>query len=51
MCVEKGYALHLGDDSEYRNTGVEIKSSSKEVFNSSDLTRKLIAPRIKKLTF
>ena len=37
VCVEKGYALHLGiDDNEYSGMGVEIKSSSKEVLNFSD---------------
>ena len=30
VCVEKGYALHLGiNDSEYKNIGAEIKASSK----------------------
>ena len=41
VCVEKGYALHLGiDDNEYKDIGVEIKASSKEVLNSSDLITK-----------
>ena len=32
ICVENGYALHIGiDDNEYRDIGVEIKSSTKEV--------------------
>ena len=45
VCVEKGYALHLGiDDNEYRDIGVEIKSSSKEVLNSSDLIIKVNCP-------
>ena len=45
VCIEKGYALHLGiDDSEYTNIGVEIKSSSKEVLNSSDLIMKVNCP-------
>ena len=45
VCIEKGYALHLGiDDSEYSSTGVEIKSSSKEVLNSSDLIMKVNCP-------
>ena len=40
VCVEKGYALHLGiDDNEYSGIGVEIKSSSNEVLNSSPITR------------
>ena len=38
VCVEKGYGLHLGiDDNEYKNIGVEIKSSPKEVLSHSDL--------------
>ena len=45
MCVEKGYALHLGiDDNEYSDIGVEIKSSSKEILNSSDLIIKVNCP-------
>jgi len=45
VCVEKGYALHLGiDDNEYSNIGVEIKSSSNEVLNSSDLIIKVNCP-------
>ena len=45
VCIEKGYALHLGiDDDEYKNTGVEVKISSKEVLNSSDLITKVNCP-------
>ena len=45
VCVEKGYALHLGiDDNEYKDIGVEIKASSKEVLNSSDLITKVNCP-------
>ncbi len=45
VCVEKGYALHLGiNDSEYKESGVEIKASSKEVLNSSDLVTKVNCP-------
>ena len=45
VCIENGYALHLGiDDNEYSNIGVEIKSSSKEVLNSSDLIMKVNCP-------
>ncbi len=45
LYVEKGYALHLGiDDSEYTSVGVEIKESSKEVLNSSDLIMKVNCP-------
>jgi NAD(P) transhydrogenase subunit alpha len=45
VCVEKGYALHLGiEDKEYNDIGVEIKASSKEVLNSSDLITKVNCP-------
>ena len=45
VCVEKGYALHLGiNDNMYSDIGVEIKSSSKEVLNSSDLIMKVNCP-------
>ena len=45
VCIEKGYALHLGiDDNKYSDIGVEIKSSSKEVLNSSDLIIKVNCP-------
>jgi len=43
--IEKGYALHLGiNDNEYKDIGVEVKESSKEVFNSSDLITKVNCP-------
>ena len=45
VCVEKGYALHLGiDDNEYKDIGVDVKLSSKEIFNSSDLITKVNCP-------
>ena len=45
VCVEKGYAVHLGiDDNEYCDIGVEIKSSSKEVSKSSDLITRVNCP-------
>ena len=45
VCIEKGYALHLGiNDSEYNDIGVEIKVSAKEVLNSSDLITKVNCP-------
>ena len=45
VCIEKGYALHLGiEDIEYNDIGVEIKASSKEVLNSSDLITKVNCP-------
>ena len=45
VCVEKGYAFHLGiDDNEFKDIGAEIKMSSKEVFSSSDLITKVNCP-------
>ena len=45
VCVEKGYAVHLGiNDNEYSDIGVEIKSSSQEVLNSSDLITRVNCP-------
>jgi len=45
VCVEKNYANHLGiDDKEYQNIGVEIKNSSNEVLNESDLIIKVNCP-------
>ena len=45
VCVEKGYAIHLGiDDKDYEDIGVEIKISSKEVLNSCNLITKVNCP-------
>ena len=45
VCVEKNYATHLGiEDNEYKKTGVEIKDSSSEVLNSSNLIIKVNCP-------
>jgi len=45
VCIEKNYATHLGiDDNEYKQTGVEIKDSSSEVFSSSNLIFKVNCP-------
>ena len=45
VCIEKNYATHLGiNDDEYKNFGVEIKDSSKEVLNSSNLIVKVNCP-------
>ena len=45
VCVEKNYATHLGiSDNEFKKNGVEIKDSSKEVFNSSNLIIKVNCP-------
>ena len=38
ICIENNYATHLGiKDSEYKDVGVEIKNSSNEVLNISNL--------------
>ena len=45
VCIEKDYATHLGiDDNEYKKTGVDIKDSSSEVLNSSNLIIKVNCP-------
>ena len=45
ICIEKDYATHIGlEDSEYKNVGAEIKSSSKEVLDHCDLLLKVNCP-------
>ena len=45
ICIEKDYARHLGiQDTEYKNVGVEVKNTSKEVLGSSDLLIKVNCP-------
>ena len=45
VCIEKNYASHLGiEDNEYEKNGVEIKESSSEVLNSSNLIIKVNCP-------
>ena len=45
VCVEKGYALHLGiDDNEFKDIGADVKASSKEILNSCDLITKVNCP-------
>tara|TARA_B100000963_G_scaffold309389_1_gene285295 strand:+ start:309 stop:1403 length:1095 start_codon:yes stop_codon:yes gene_type:complete len=45
VCIEKNYANHLGiDDDQFKAVGVEIKSSSNEVINSSNLIIKVNCP-------
>ena len=45
VCLEKDYAIHLGvKDEDYEKIGVEIKSSSSEVLNSSNLIIKVNCP-------
>ncbi len=45
VLIEKNYATHLGiEDNEYKKTGAEIKDSSSDVLNSSDLIIKVNCP-------
>ncbi len=45
ICIEKEYALHLGiNDNEYKEIGVEIKNSCREVLDSSNLIVKVNCP-------
>ena len=45
VCLEKEYGTHLGVyDDDYKKVGVEIKPSSSEVLNSSDLIIKVNCP-------
>ena len=45
VCIEKNYASHLGiDDDQYKDAGADIKNSSNEVLNSSNLVIKVNCP-------
>ncbi len=45
VCIEKDYAQHLGiHDDEYKNIGVEIKNTSKDVLNICNLITKVNCP-------
>ena len=45
VCIEKNYAAHLGiEDIDYKDVGVEIKSSANEVLQSSNLITKVNCP-------
>ena len=45
VCIEKNYARHLGiDDDQYKDAGADIKNSSNEVLNSSNLIIKVNCP-------
>ena len=45
VCIEKNYAKHLGiEDGEYEKIGVEVKTSSDEVLNLSNLLIKINCP-------
>ena len=51
VCIEKDYAAHLGiNDNEYKNIGVEIKNTSKEVLDSSNLITKVNCPSEDEIT-
>jgi len=51
ICIENDYATHIGiKDSEYKDVGVEIKNSSKEVFNQCDLLLKVNSPSDEEIT-
>ena len=51
VCIEKDYASHLGiEDNEYKKTGVDIKNSSSEVLNSSNLIIKVNCPSEKEIS-
>ncbi len=50
VCVEKDYATHLGiRDNEYINAGAEIKNSSVDVLNFSNLLTKVNCPSEKEI--
>ena len=52
VCIEKNYASHLGiDDKDYKDVGVEVKSSFKEVLNSSNLITKVNCPSENEISF
>ena len=52
VCIEKNYASHLGiEDNEYEKNGVEIKDSSSEVLNSSNLIIKVNCPSENEISF
>ena len=45
VCIENDYATHIGiKDKEYEDIGVEIKKSSKEVLDNSNLLVKVNCP-------
>ena len=50
VCIEKDYASHLGiNDNEYKDVGVDIKSSANDVSNSSNLIIKVNCPSEKEV--
>ena len=51
ICIEHDYATHIGiQDEEYKNVGVEIKSSPKEVLDNSNLLVKVNCPSEKEIS-
>jgi len=51
ICIENDYATHLGiKDSEYKDVGVEIKNSSNEVLNISNLLLKVNCPSTEEIS-
>ena len=45
VCIEKNYAEHLGiNDNEYKDIGVEVRATSNEVTDSSNLIIKVNCP-------
>jgi len=51
ICIENDYATHIGiKDSEYKNVGVEIKNSSNEVLNNSNLLLKVNCPSTEEIS-
>ncbi len=51
ICIENDYATHLGiNDSEYKDVGVEIKNSSNEILNVSNLLLKVNCPSTEEIS-
>jgi len=51
ICIENDYATHIGiKDSEYKDVGVEIKNSSNEVLNISNLLLKVNCPSTEEIS-
>ena len=51
ICIENDYASHIGiKDSEYKDVGVEIKNSSNEVLNISNLLLKVNCPSTEEIS-
>ena len=51
VIIEKDFAIHLGiQNKDYEDVGVQIKDSSKEVLNSSDLLVKVNCPSVDEIS-